>query len=319
MPDTTTVLPGRSGGVAPSAQTAHSRSTTRRELYKIGQALLFLSPSLILFAVFVFIPLVRSFWLSTRLTDPLGRPAAFVGLELYQRLFASPDFINSMERSFLLVLYTVPALLVLSMCLALLGNLRLRRIDVFRMIFACTIAVSAATASLIFRYLFHPSIGTLNYLLILVHIPPVPWLINANSALPAIAITSVWLALGLNTIILLAGMQGIPEELYESAMIDGANSRAKFRHITLPLLSPTIFFLLVIDVLAAFQIFTQIQIMTSGGPMNATNVIVYSIYRAFYFNGQYGYAAAQSIVLFFIMLVLTFIQFGVIERRVFYE
>ena len=319
MPDTVSALPGSSGGIAPSVQTARARATARRELLKIGQALLFLSPSLVLFTVFVFIPLVRSFWLSTRLTDPLGRPAAFVGLELYQRLFESPEFLNSMYRSFLLVLYTVPALLVLSMGLALLGNLRLRRIDVFRMIFACTIAVSAATASLIFRYLFHPSIGSLNYLLILAHIPPVPWLINADSALPAIAITSVWLALGLNTIILLAGMQGIPEELYESAMIDGANGAAKFRHITLPLLSPTIFFLLVIDVLAAFQIFTQIQIMTSGGPMDATNVIVYSIYRAFYFNGQYGYAAAQSIVLFFIMLVLTFIQFGVIERRVFYE
>ncbi|HEX9116700.1 MAG TPA: sugar ABC transporter permease, partial [Anaerolineae bacterium] len=290
-----------------------------RELAKIGQAALFLLPSLALFAAFVFIPLVRSFWLSSRLTDPLGRPAAFVGLELYQRLFKAPDFIYSMERSFLLVLYTVPVTLLAALGLALLGNLRLRRIDLYRMFFSCTIAVSAATAALIFRFMFHPSIGSVNYILILLHIPPVPWLTSPLSALPAIALTGVWLSLGLNTVILLAGMQGIPEELYESAMIDGANSRAKFRFITLPLLSPTIFFLLVIDVLAAFQTFTQIQIMTQGGPVNATNVIVYSIYRQFYFNGQYGLAAAQSIVLFVIMLLLTVLQFGVLERRVFYE
>ncbi len=291
----------------------------RRELSRIAQASLYLAPSLILFLAFVFIPLYRSFWLSARLTDPLGRPAAFVGIELYQRLFSTPGFLNSMERSFLLVLYTVPGTLVVSMCLALLGNLRLRRISLYRMIFSCTIAVSAATTALIFRYLFHPSLGWINYILILGHIPPVPWLTGYDTALPSIAITAIWLAVGLNTVILLAGMQGISDELYESAMIDGASGWAQFRSITLPLLSPTIFFLLVIDTLAAFQTFTQIQILTSGGPVDATNVLVYSIYRTFYFDGQYGYAAAQSIVLFVIMLILTILQFGVLERRVFYE
>jgi ABC-type sugar transport system permease subunit len=114
-------------------------------------------------------------------------------------------------------------------------------------------------------------------------------------------------------------MQGIPEELYESAMIDGASGPAKFRHITLPLLSPTIFFLLVVDLLAAFQTFTQFHVLTKGGPINSTNVLVFSIYREFYFNGQYAYAAAQSMVLFLIMLMVTIVQFGVIERRVVYE
>ena len=114
-------------------------------------------------------------------------------------------------------------------------------------------------------------------------------------------------------------MQGIAEELYESAMIDGATAWSKFRHITLPLLSPTLFFLLIVDVLAAFQTFTQIHVMTSGGPLDATNVLVFSIYREFYFNGKYGFAAAQSIMLFLIILVLTIIQFGVIEKRVHYE
>jgi ABC-type sugar transport system permease subunit len=291
----------------------------RREIKKMLEALLYLSPALAVFTAFVFIPLIRSIRLSTYLTDPIGRPAKFVGLLQYQRLIETPDFLNSLQVSVQFVLYTVPITLVVSMILALLGNLRLKRIDVFRMIFSVTIAVSAATASLIFMYLYHPALGMLNYMLGLLGLPSVPWLISERTALLSVSLTTVWLQLGLNTVILLAGMQGISEELYESAMIDGANAWHKFRSITIPMLSPTLFFLLIIDTLAAFQTFTQIHVMTSGGPMDSTNVLVFSIYREFYFNGKYGYAAAQSIMLFIIILILTTIQFGVVEKRVHYE
>ncbi len=290
----------------------------RRETQKFLQALLYLSPSLIIFAAFVFIPLIRSFWLSTYLTDPIGRPAKFVGLLMYQRLFSTPAFMTSLERSFLFVLYTVPTTLILSMVLALLGNLRLKRIDIFRMCFSVTIAISGATASLMFLYLYHPTVGV-NYLLGLLGIDAIPWLVSEKTALFAVALTTTWLQTGLNTVILLAAMQTIPDELYESAMIDGANSWNKFWHITLPLLSSTLFFLLVVDILAAFQTFTPIHVMTSGGPLDSTNLLVYSIYREFYFNGKYGFAAAQSIMLFFIMLILTVIQFVFVERKVHYE
>lgn len=296
-----------------------TNSRRGREVRKFLLALAYLSPSLLIFISFVFIPLVRSFWLSLQRTDPIGRAVGFAGLLQYQRLWDNPQFLNSLERTLLFVLYTVPTTMILAMGLALLGNLRLRRISIYRMIFSLTIAVSAATASLIFLYLFHPALGMLNYMLNLVGVPSVPWLIDVRTALPAVALVSVWLQLGLNTVILLAGMQGIPEELYESARIDGAGGGAQFRHITLPLLSPTIFFLLVVNLLAAFQAFTQFHVMTKGGPINSTNVLVFSIYREFYFNGQYAYAAAQSMVLFLIMLVITIIQFGVIERRVVYE
>jgi sn-glycerol 3-phosphate transport system permease protein len=130
---------------------------------------------------------------------------------------------------------------------------------------------------------------------------------------------TIWLALGLNTIIMLAGMQGIPDELYEAARIDGAGFWSQFRHVTLPLLSSTIFFLIVIDTLSAFQAFTQINVMTRGGPVNATNTLVYEIYREFFFNGAYGYAAAQAVVLLVIMLMLTTVQFFGLERRVYYQ
>ena len=290
-----------------------------REIKKILLALAYLSPSLIIFLAFVFIPLIRSFILSLQLTDPIGRPVAFVGLMQYQRMFDNPQFLNSLQRTLLFVIYTVPTTLVFALILAVLGNLRLRHISVFRMVFSLTLAVSAATASLIFLYLYHPALGMLNYLLSLVGLPAVGWLTEVRTALPAVAFVTVWLQLGLNTVILLAGMQGIPEELYESAMIDGASGTAKFRHITLPLLSPTLFFLLVVDLLAAVQTFTQFHVLTKGGPINSTNVLVFSIYREFYFNGQYSYAAAQSMVLFLIMLIVTIIQFGVIEKRVVYE
>jgi ABC-type sugar transport system permease subunit len=307
------------GLASPRSTRRVSQSSRAREFKKFLLALAYLSPSLVIFLIFVFIPLVRSFLLSMQRTDPIGRAVGYAGLLQYERLWNNPQFLNSLQRTLLFVLYTVPPTLLLALGLAVLGNLRLKRIDIYRMVFSLTIAVSAATASLIFLYLFHPALGWLNYLLGLVGVPPVPWLTDVRFALPSVALVTVWLQLGLNTVILLAGMQGIPEELYESAMIDGASGPSKFRHITLPLLSPTIFFLLVVDLLAAFQTFTQFHVLTKGGPINSTNVLVFSIYREFYFNGQYAYAAAQSIVLFFIMLIVTIVQFGVIERRVVYE
>lgn len=291
----------------------------RRAVKRFLTALLYLSPSLILFTVFIFGPLVRTVGLSTQLTNPLGVPVKFVGLAQYEKLFATPVFMNSLMRSLQFVAYTVPATLVISLGLALLGNLRLKGISTFRMIFSVTIAVSAATASLIFLYLYHPALGSLNYLLSLINIDPVPWLISADTALLSVSISTVWLQIGLNTVILLAAMQGINEELYESAMIDGANGWHKFRSITIPMLSSTFFFLMVVDILAAFQAFTQIHVLTSGGPSDSTNVLVFSIYREFYFNGAYGFAAAQAVMLFLIMLILTIFQFGVVEKKVFYD
>jgi multiple sugar transport system permease protein/sn-glycerol 3-phosphate transport system permease protein len=233
-------------------------------------------------------------------------------------LFETPGFINSFKRTSQFLLYTVPITIVVSLGLAMLGNLRLKGIAFFRMVFSITIAISGATASLMFLYIYHPTVGV-NYLLSLVGITNMTWLVDSSTALLSVSITTIWLQIGLNTVILLAAMQTIPEELFESAMIDGANSWNKFVHITLPLLSSTFFFLMVVDMLAAFQTFTPIHIMTKGGPLESTNLLVYSIYREFYFNGKYGYAAAQSIMLFFIMLLLTILQFVFVERKVFYE
>ncbi len=290
----------------------------KRAIKRFIEAMLYLSPALILFLAFVFIPLIRSFEISFHLTDPIGRLVKFIGLQNYQRLFSTNDFANSFKRSLLFIVYTVPTTIAISLGLALLGDMRLKGISFFRMVFSIAIAISGATASLMFLYIYHPTVGV-NYLLSLFGISNIPWLVSPKFALISVSLTTVWLQIGLNTVIILAAMQTIPEELYESAMIDGANGWNKFIHITLPMLSSTFFFLLVVDMLASFQTFTPIHIMTSGGPLKSTNLIVYSIYRAFYFDGKFGLAAAQSIMLFFIMLILTIFQFVFIEGKVYYE
>jgi len=298
---------------------AQAAGIRRREWTRFFTALLYLLPSLILFTAFVFLPLIRTIGLSTYLTNPLGIAVKFVGLAQYEKLFDTPVFVNSIQRSLLFVAYTVPTSVLVSLGLALLGNARLKGISFFRGVFSVTIAVSAATASLIFKYLYHPALGSLNYVLTVLGFDAVPWLISEKTALIAVSMGTVWLQIGLNTVILLAAMQGINDELYESAMIDGANYWHKFKSITIPMLSPTFFFLIVVDMLAAFQAFTQIHVLTSGGPLDSTNVLVFSIYREFYFNGAYGFAAAQAVMLFLIMLLLTVFQFGVLEKRVFYD
>jgi ABC-type sugar transport system permease subunit len=290
-----------------------------REIRNSFWALMFLLPSLIVFVVFVFIPLVRSVELSFHFTNPLGQMRGGLTLDHYQTLFAKPDFLNSVRVSVLFALNTVIFTIVGSMCLALLGNIRLRGITIFRTLFSSTIAVSGATASLIFLFLYNPSIGVFNYFLDLAHLPRVMWLTSDKTALFSVSLVSVWLQLGLNTVILLAGMQGISDDYYEAAVIDGAGFWQSFRNVTLPLLSPTIFFLIVVDTLAAFQAFTQFNVLTKGGPAGATNTIVYSLYREFYFNGNYGYASAQAMILMLIMLIFTILQFGVLERRVHYQ
>lgn len=299
--------------------TAAARSRRLRAIKNFVTAMLFLAPSLVIFIFFVFIPLLKTVQLSFYLTDPLGRMAAFAAFDNYQTLFEGPDLINSLKVSLTFALYVVPTTMIISLFLAVLTNVQLKGVSVFRVIFSSTIAISGAMASLIFLFLFHPAIGIFNYLLDLTHLPRVQWLISDTTALMSVSMVSVWLNLGFNTVIFLAAMQGIPQELYESAKIDGAGFWQSFRHITIPMISPTIFFLIVISTLGALQTFTQVNIMTRGGPVKSTNVLVYMIYRAFYFDGQYGIAGAASVILFVLMFALTLIQFGVLERRVHYS
>jgi len=303
------------GQVAQRSSRARQR---RRDIAQWMAALPYLAPSLVLFSVFVFYPLVRSVVLSMYATNSIGQMTRFVGTRYYQRLLESSEYLNSLAVTARFVLYTVPGVLIVSLILATLGNLRLRGIAVYRVAFALPLAISGATAALLFMFLYHPTLGPFNYFLDLLRLPRVGWLIDPKWALMAVAVPRIWLQSGFATVVILAGMQGISEELFEAAKIDGAGRFASWRHVTLPLITPSLFFLLVVTTLGAFQTFTEVNVLTNGGPVDATQVVVHEIYRSFYFNGQYGFASAQALILFVIMLVLTIIQFGVIEKRVYY-
>lgn len=291
----------------------------KKTVYNTRQALLYLLPSLLLFIVFTFYPLIRSIKLSLFNTDLMGQETVFVGLHRYAEMFASPQFFHSLLVTFLFTLYTVIPGILIALFLAYIVNCQLRYISVFRTIFAFPLSIAVAGASMIFMMLFNPGAGVFTYLLQLLHLSPVFWLSDPGWALPSIAMIAIWRSVGFNTLVLLSGLQSIPEQIYESARIDGSVSWRQFKDITLPLLSPTLFFVFIVSVINALQTFGEINILTQGGPMNETNVIVYSIYREAFFNTNFSYASAEAIVLFVIILLLTVFEFYFLEKRVFYR
>lgn len=282
-------------------------------------AILYLLPSIILFSVFVFYPMFKTIYLSFFLTDQAGDAALFVGLENYAYLLGSSAFQNSMKATGLFVLYTVPIGIILALFFALLANEKLRGIGFFRTIYSSTMGISVAASSVIWLFMFNPSIGMFNRLLSLLDLPQIQWLLDPQWALLSVSISTIWMNIGFSFLILLGGLQNIDEHLYESSRIDGAGYGYRLRRITLPLLSPTLFFIITISLINAFQSFGQIDILTQGGPSASTNLIVYSIYREAFINYQFGTASAQAVILFIIILVVTILQFKLGERRVHYQ
>jgi ABC-type sugar transport system permease subunit len=303
-------------------------------------ALPYLAPSIVLFGVFVFYPLAKSVYLGFFISNPFGTRQVYVGFEQYTDVLTSSSFISSLLVTASFALYTVVPAIAIGTFLAVLANQKLPGIVVFRTIFSSTLAASVAIAAVLWLVLLHPTIGVMNEMLAGVGIPEVSWLqdggwavnehhgvagqvgawfVDPNWALISVSLTTIWMNIGLFTIIVLAGLQTIPEELYESARMDGAGRWAEFWHVTLPMLSPTLFFACVIGTIFAFQSFGQIDILTRGGPVDATNVMLYSIYQDGFENFQKGAASVQAIALFFIMLVLTLAQFRLLAGRVFYR
>ena len=285
----------------------------------LGAALAYLVPSLAVFVVFVYYPLLRNAQLSLYETDPFGGLGIYAGAGNYARLLGSPSFLNSLRVSFVFALYTVPAGIILGLPLALLADRPMRGIIAYRTAFSFTIAVSIAAAALVWDWLFDPNVGILNYFLSLAHGPAIGWLTDPRWALVAVAAATVWKDLGFNVVVLLAALQGVPGELVEAARIDGAGPWGVLRYVVIPAISPALFFLGVVATIGVLQSFGQINILTQGGPVESTNVIVYSIFRSAFVNFRFGLAAAQAMVLFALMLILTGLQFTVFEQWVTYQ
>ncbi|KIL45097.1 carbohydrate ABC transporter permease [Jeotgalibacillus soli] len=281
--------------------------------------MLFLLPSLVLFGVFLFYPMMRTIYLSLYLIDTQGEPLVFVGVENFINLFQSSSFQTSAKATGLFVLYTVPIGLILALVLALLANEKVKGIGFFRTMFSSTMGMSVAASSVIWMFMYNPSIGIMNRLLSGIGMSEVQWLLDPQFALMSVAAATIWMNTGFTFLILLGGLQNIDQQLYESARVAGVSDWYKLRKITLPMLSPTLFFVTVVSLINSFQTFGQIDILTKGGPMESTNVIVYSIYKDAFINYNVGSASAQAVLLFFCILIVTVLQFKLTERKVHYQ
>jgi multiple sugar transport system permease protein len=282
-------------------------------------ALLFLLPNLTGFTLFHLGPVVGALVLSLTQWDLLS-PPSFVGLSNYTTLiFEDPLFWESLKNTALYSLLSIPAGIVASLSLALAMNQRIRGITFYRTIYFIPVVSSMVAVAMVWRWLYNTDFGMFNHLLWLAGLPAVNWLGEPTLALASVALMSIWKGMGYNMVIFLAGLQGIPRTLYEAADIDGANAWLKFWKITLPLLSPTLFFVSVMAVISSFQVFDQVFIMTSGGPGTSTTVYNYYLYKNAFMWLKMGYASAMAYVLFAIIFVITVLQVRVAGGRVQYD
>ena len=300
------------------------RVNRRRHRYRwreIGASAGFLLPALAVFGVFTFYPLVRSVWLSFHANDLLGRPVRFVGLDQYTKFFEEPELRRVLLTTALFAILTVLPTLLIGLFLALVLQTRVRGIGVFRTVMATPFAFSAASAAVVFDAFYSPSVGVFNGILHNLGIPQVDWLTSPSVALPSLALVIIWRDIGYAMLVCSAGLQSIPDQLFEAARIDGAGYLTLLRKIILPLLTPTMFFLLVVGTIGSLQTFGEINILTGGGPDGATTTLVYNLYQSAFAFGvsDYGLASAQAVILLFLVMGVTAVQFTVLQRKVFYS
>jgi multiple sugar transport system permease protein len=280
---------------------------------------LFLLPNIIGFLIFSSIPVVAT--LSISLLDwDLIRAPRFVGIDNYVKLLTDDAvFRKVLVNTAYYVIGTVPAGIILSLLLAMAMNASVKGISFFRAAFFIPVISASVAVAMMWRWLFNTDFGLINLMLTSIGLPRVPWLSSTAWAMPALIIMAVWKNLGFNMVIFLAGLQGIPAQLYEAASIDGANGWHRFRYITVPMLAPTTFFVLVISVIGSFQVFDLAFVLTKGGPGDATNTMVMYIYNQAFQFFHMGYAASIAWVLFAIIFVITLAQTQLQKRWVHYE
>jgi multiple sugar transport system permease protein len=281
-------------------------------------AIFFLSPSLIGFLAFTIFPVVASLGLSFVKWN-LIHPPAFIGVGNYTRALDDIMFWRVLKNTVVYTLGTVPSAMVLSLALALALNQRIRGVTLFRGLYYLPVVAPMVAVTMVWRWLYNVNFGVINYVLSLVGVSAIPWLTSTRWAMPSVIIMSVWKGLGSGMVIYLAGLQGIPQHLYDAASVDGANAWQRFRHITLPMLATTTFFVMVTSVISSFQVFGQVFVLTRGGPANATSTMVYYIFQNAFQSFRMGYASALSWLLFAAVFVFTLIQFGAQRESVYYE
>ena len=280
----------------------------------------FLAPALLLIGLFFFLPVVASLILSITDFDiyAIGdfKLARVVGLENYARLLHNATFWIAVKNTFYFALVGGPLTVAASLAAAMLVNARAVRLrGFFRTVYFTPFVTTLVAVAVVWRYLYHPRYGLLNYLLAQIGVAPIDWLGDPHWAMPAIILMAVWKNFGYNMLIFIAGLQSIPEELYEAARIDGAGALRRFRHVTLPQLAPTFLFVGVVTMIGYFQLFAEPYVMTAGGPLRSTTSLVLFMYEEGFRWWRMGVAAAIAFVLFGIILLWSLLQMRVQRER----
>ncbi|MEV6907470.1 sugar ABC transporter permease [Amycolatopsis sp. NPDC051071] len=290
----------------------------RRRARETLTAYAFVAPSLFGVVAFLLLPVLIVAALSLFDWKLLATPE-FVGLANYERLFADDGIGHSLLVTIAYVVLTIPVQTVLALLLALLLNQRVRGVKIFRALFVLPWMATPVVMGLVWGWIFDPANGAVNSFLAIFGIDGPSWLSSAGLALPSVAATQVWQFAGYNMLFFLAGLQSIPKDFYEAATLDGASPVRQFFAITLPLLRPTLFFVLVTNVIGSFQVFDTVFVMTNGGPGNSTEVINYTIYQTAFRQFDFGYASAIAMVLFLIILAVTMAQVRYFNRTTTYD
>lgn len=303
-------------------QTVHAANSKGKRLATIKRTLVgyaFLTPASAIMILFIFVPVIMAFYLSLFEWDLIGS-MKFVGVRNYTRVFQSNDFLIAVRNTFYFVVVQLPLDFGISLGVAMLLNQKIRGLSFYRTVFFTPVITSTVAVSAVWMWLYDPFDGLFNYLLEFVGLGPFGWLNDPKMAMLSVIIMSVWKGLGYNVVLFLAGLQNIDPSLYEAAAIDGAKPFQQFRFITLPQLSPTMYFVLIMGVINSFKVFTQIDVMTpKGGPLKSTLVIVYLIYMRAFNSFRFGEASALSVLLFVFILALTLLQRFFLEKRVHYD
>ena len=273
-----------------------------------------LGPSLVGMFIFLMLPVASSFVLSFSSWDLIGE-IQWIGLDNYSKALADPAVLGALRNTLTFILGYLPATVGIALGLALLLNRRIRGRVVFRAIYFVPVVTSWVAVSLIWKWLLNPQYGLVNVALAWIGIKGPGWLFDPQWAMTGVILTSIWKDIGFVTVIYLAGLQDIPEHLYEAAALDGVTGWQRFWHITFPMLMPTTFFVTTISLISSFQVFDQVWVMTQGGPAGATSVMVELIYKNAFSYYQMGYASAISWVLFALIFAVTIAQ-NLLQKRV---
>lgn len=285
------------------------------------KGILCLMPAIILLGIFTVYPIIRTVDMSFYTSYNYFKDIVFAkGLGNYQYLLQDKEFFLALENTFVYVLWVMPISIGLSLLLAIALNSRIKFRKLFQTIYFLPFVTATVAISIVWNWIFHSDHGVLNYLLGFLGIDPIPWLIDPKWSIVSLIILGVWKSLGYNIIIFLAGLQNIDEQYYKASCVDGASSLQRMTRITIPLLSPTIFFISIITLINSFKVFDQVFALFGKrpGPLNSCLTIVYYIYEKFYNQFHYGIASAAVVVLYIIIMSLNIVQFYVGKKKVHY-